>query len=95
VCTEQQLLLHLDLRPMPHQDILEWDTTMLFNLTTTLLSNLLRTWQATMDMSMLIRIDHKSTTRRQQHHKHCHLSISPLSHLMLVRVKNIKQNRAS
>ena len=95
MCTEQQLPPHLDLRPMPHQDIPEWDTTMLFNLTTTLLSNLLRTWQATMDMSMLIRIDHKSTTRRQQHLQHCHLSISPSSLLMLDRVKNIKPNRAS
>jgi hypothetical protein len=93
VFTEQQLLQHL--RPMPHLDMLEWDTTMLFNPTTTLLSNPLRTWQATMGMSTLIRIAHKSTTRRQQHLQHCHLSISPLSLLMLVRVKNIKQNRAS
>lgn len=89
----EQLLPPLHQCPMPHLDTLEWDT-MLFNHTTTPLSSPLRTWQATMGTSMLIRIAHKSTTRRQQRLRRCHLSISPLSHLMLVRLKNIEQNCA-
>jgi arsenate reductase-like glutaredoxin family protein len=80
---------------MQHLDMLGWHTTMSFNRTTTLHRSLLQTWVATLDMSMLILRAHKSTTHRQLHLQHWHLSISPLFLLMLDRLKNIKQNRAS
>ena len=92
---EQQLPLRLLQHLMQHLDMLGWHTTMSFNRTTTPHRSLSQIWLATLDMSMLILRAHKSTTHRQLHLQHCHLSISPLSLLMLDRLKNIKQNRAS
>jgi hypothetical protein len=95
VFIEQQLPLRLLQRLMQHMDMLGWHTTMSFNRTTTPHHSLLQTWLATLDMSMLILRAHKSTTHKQLHLQHCHLSISPWSLLMPDRQKNIKQNCAS